>query len=549
MGFTLLGIHIRVAPSFLLFQIALAVFVGATLQTSPGLRIVAIVVVGAVVLVSVVVHEMGHALAARRAGLDPEVTLTWFGGFTRFVANVGPGRRLWISAAGVVYQATLAGIVWLLIQQGLFAGEDLPKALAEAFVWFNLFMAAVNLIPVGGMDGGAILGSLLELLRVPRPRLVMLVIYGLGGVVISIWGLTVRDWFIVLVGLYLTYAGVRGQTPHVRYELDALANPQLEAQIRRLLVTRRHAAAADLAREALDATDSEPYRVFATSVVLDALRNAGDVEGLAQALRELRLRGVDPVTVGQAHAAVGNTTEAATHLVRAIVDRKDADAAGELARVHLDSADIGSAVAVVGRWPELFDPIAGLAIHGRLVAMEAPDAARAVREVLSARREVRPGSVAHMLIVEGRVDEGLAMLRRDHDLGANRASGTWLDHGLTLAGRHDRAVRIGSETLPGAIEPDDAAVLVRLLFEAGEFDHAIAIGLPVSGLASAGDGLRYDVARALDATGDTEGALALLSTIEPLFLLRELPEEPGLTATRETEGFSRLVDQLASASV
>ncbi len=549
MGFTLLGIRIRVAPSFLVFQIGLAVFIGSTLQTSPMLRFVAIVVVGAIVLVSVVVHEMGHALAAHRAGLQPQVTLTWFGGFTRFVANVGPGRRLWISAAGVVYQAALAGIVWVLIQQGLFAGEDLPKALAEAFVWFNLFMAGVNLIPVGGMDGGAILGNLLELLRVPRPRLVLLVIYGLGGIAITIWGLSSADWFIIVVGLYLTYAGVRGQTPHVRYEFDALANPELEARIRRLLVTRQHAAAAELARHALDATDSEPYRVFATCVVLDALRDSGDTEALRGALGRLDLDGVDPVTAGRAYAAAGDTERAVAQLTRAIADDSDAFAAAELVRIHLDAGDTDRVLAVIGRRPDLIDPIVGLEAHRRLIAIDAMDAARGVREIMSARRGMRPGVVAHMLIVEGHEEQGLAMLERNHHLEANRASGVWLGHGLSLAGRSDRTTRVEAETLPGSIEPDEAAVLVRLLIEAGDPERAVAVGLPPSRVESASAAFRYDVVRALDAMGDTRRALALLAEIAPIYLLEKLPEEDGLAATRAASGFAELVESLAAATL
>jgi Zn-dependent protease/tetratricopeptide (TPR) repeat protein len=549
-SFGLLGIQIRVAPSFLIFQMGLAAYITVTLPTSGALKLLAVALIGAVVFISVIVHEMGHALAARRAGLDPEVTLTWFGGFTQFVANVGPGRRLWISAAGVVYQAAMAGIVWVLIQQGLFVGEDLPKALAEAFVWFNLVMAGVNLIPIGGMDGGAILGSVLELLRVPRPRLVLLIIYGLGGAALTIWALAASEWVLMFVGLYITYAGVRGQTPQVRYELDARANPDLEATLRRLLLTHRFDEAAGLARQALETIDSKPYKVFTTSVLLDSLRLGGSTEALADVLAHLDADGVDQLTLGLAYAAAGEAERAAAILTSLLTESGDATAAEELAGIYLSAGNPEAAAAVVGYRPDLFHPLRGLHVHHRLVGAGAMDAARAVRELMSAQRDVRPGSTAHMLIAEGLVEEGLAILQRDHALSANRASAAWLDHGLSMAGLHESAVQVRSEELPGSVDPEGAHLLVDLLTDRGEHERAVDVGLPaIENAGRLDDSFLYAVAKALDAAGRADDAVELLGRTSPLFLLRNLTEEPDFPKARHTAGFVELVEMLATAQL
>src|SRR5205814_467341 len=75
-----------------------------------------IVVWVAVVFLSVLVHEMGHALAIRRHGLSPEITLHWIGGLTSWngAQNLTRPQRIFISFAG-----PLAGFLFAAVVFGL----------------------------------------------------------------------------------------------------------------------------------------------------------------------------------------------------------------------------------------------------------------------------------------------------------------------------------------------------------------------------------------------------------------------------------------------
>ena len=549
MGFTLLGIRIRIAPTFLLFQVGLAVFVSLTLPTSASLKVAAFLLISVVVFVSVLVHEMGHALAARRAGAGAEITLVWFGGYTRYVANVSARRRLWISAAGVVYQVAMAAVVWLLIQQGLFADTFVPRRIAEAFVFFNLFMAGVNLIPVGGMDGGAILGSLLEMLRVPRPKLVLLVIYGVGGVGITMWALANGRWFFVAAGLYLTYSGIRGQVPHVLYEQDARANPQIEARVRRLQLTRQHAAAAQEAHTVLAGSDSSPYRVYATSVVLDGLRLAGQAHELREALVELDLTGIAPLTLTQAYRAADHPNRAIEVLLPAFADGRDPLIGLELAHAYVAAGLPGDATGLFVGDRSPLPPLLGIEVHSELVDGGALDAARAVRESVGAHREVPLGVTAHMMVREGFADQGLAILERDHESSANRATASWLEYGLSLTGRHQRAVIVRSQEVPGRLGSTDALSLTYLFVNLGAHQQAVDVGLsaldaPPDALT---DLLSYHVAGALDQVGRLDEALDLLSQIASVALMQMILDDDLLENVRSTDRFLDLVERLATS--
>ncbi len=112
---------------------------------------------------SIVLHELGHALAARRHGIGTaDITLYLFGGVARlerFPRSAGP--ELLIALAGpavnlaiVAALAAIAGLSWSLAP-GL-------AGLAMNLLFMNLALAAFNLLPIFPMDGGRVLRALLS---------------------------------------------------------------------------------------------------------------------------------------------------------------------------------------------------------------------------------------------------------------------------------------------------------------------------------------------------------------------------------------------------
>jgi Zn-dependent protease len=105
---------------------------------------------------SVLLHELGHALVARRLGVHISgIELSFFGGAAKMVQMPrSADHEIAIAAAGPAVSLMLAGA-------GLGLGLALHVPLFARIGEINLVLAAFNLIPALPMDGGRILRALL----------------------------------------------------------------------------------------------------------------------------------------------------------------------------------------------------------------------------------------------------------------------------------------------------------------------------------------------------------------------------------------------------
>jgi Zn-dependent protease len=115
----------------------------------------------AVLALSMLWHELGHALAVRRFGYPAEIELQAFGGLTRWRPPRPPRapERLAVALAG-----PLAG--GLLGAAALAAHALLPPGAPAEVAWMgvlvNLVWGGLNLLPVLPLDGAQALGALVE---------------------------------------------------------------------------------------------------------------------------------------------------------------------------------------------------------------------------------------------------------------------------------------------------------------------------------------------------------------------------------------------------
>ena len=114
----------------------------------------------------VLLHELGHALAARRFGIRTvDITLYPIGGVARLERMPrAPGAELVIALAGpAVNFAIAAAIGTLFFASALLLGIawSLESFLGELLV-VNLGLGLFNLIPAFPMDGGRVLRAALE---------------------------------------------------------------------------------------------------------------------------------------------------------------------------------------------------------------------------------------------------------------------------------------------------------------------------------------------------------------------------------------------------
>jgi Zn-dependent protease len=109
---------------------------------------------------SILLHELGHAWAARREGLEVDgITLWLFGGVSQFKGGFpSAGAEFRIAIAGPLVSLVL-GVVFVLI-----AIAGLPSAVDGVAAWLgyiNLVLLVFNLIPALPLDGGRVLRAAL----------------------------------------------------------------------------------------------------------------------------------------------------------------------------------------------------------------------------------------------------------------------------------------------------------------------------------------------------------------------------------------------------
>lgn len=159
--FSLARVPVRIRPSFWIVAGLLGLGLGDP-------RLLALWV--AVVFVSVLVHEMGHALTARRFGADAAVELNTIGGLTSWRSDgrgLTPGRRAAVAAAG-----SAAGIALGLATLGSFhlvgPTGGLIGLAVTMIVWVNIGWGVLNWLPIRMLDGGHLVMSLLDLVAGDR---------------------------------------------------------------------------------------------------------------------------------------------------------------------------------------------------------------------------------------------------------------------------------------------------------------------------------------------------------------------------------------------
>jgi Zn-dependent protease/CBS domain-containing protein len=120
--------------------------------------------------VCVFLHELGHALAARRYGIGTrDITMLPIGGLARLETMPdNPKQEFVVAVAGPLVNVALAGVLTAIIY--LLNREIAPMALSNIgfanffnnLFWANIVLAVFNMIPAFPMDGGRVLRALLS---------------------------------------------------------------------------------------------------------------------------------------------------------------------------------------------------------------------------------------------------------------------------------------------------------------------------------------------------------------------------------------------------
>lgn len=214
------SIPVRVHPLFWLVSLVFGmiavrgsgthVFVGVALWT-------------AAVFISILMHELGHALMAKAHGWPPRIVLHSMGG----LAIYSPTRQTRRAAILIDFMGPGAGFILggLILAGVLLSGHSvelipgfgprlgsgpdfrLGGGRLELFVVFmlyvNIFWGLINLLPVQPLDGGHIAKSIIEKFR-PRDAWPLALKLGIGtaaAVAIAAMFVTGDPWIAIMFGL------------------------------------------------------------------------------------------------------------------------------------------------------------------------------------------------------------------------------------------------------------------------------------------------------------------------------------------------------------
>ena len=168
---------------------------------------VAGVVIVCLAFASVLLHELGHALVARKLGVRVSgIELGFFGGAAKMVEMPRTANHeLAIAAAGPAVSLVLAGL-------GLGLGAMTHVPLIAWLGWTNLIIALFNLIPALPMDGGRILRALLtRKMDFVRATDVSVKIARVAAVAFALFGLAYGWYHLVLLAPFLWIMTTREQ--------------------------------------------------------------------------------------------------------------------------------------------------------------------------------------------------------------------------------------------------------------------------------------------------------------------------------------------------
>ncbi|MGE0771906.1 MAG: site-2 protease family protein [Cyclobacteriaceae bacterium] len=158
----------------------------------------------------VILHELGHALTARRFNIGTKsITLYPIGGVASLESiPKKPKEELWVALAGPAVNVVIAIALSPLVNRELITQPETlqtigPTNFLFAFVTVNLWLALFNLLPAFPMDGGRVLRALLafKLSRYKATRIaaaigqIMAILFVFAGFYVNP--------FLIFIGLFI----------------------------------------------------------------------------------------------------------------------------------------------------------------------------------------------------------------------------------------------------------------------------------------------------------------------------------------------------------
>jgi stage IV sporulation protein FB len=255
--FRVAGIEVRVHITFLLLLAFLALGSFASGGAAAAIQVVAFV---CLIFLCVLLHEFGHAMAARRYGIrTPDITLLPIGGLARLERMPEkPSEELVVAIAGPLVNVVIA-LLLFPFAQGMFHPEVIENAavgLVPKLFTANVMLVLFNLIPAFPMDGGRVLRAFLAM-RMDYARATALAASIGQGIAVmgGLWALTHGLPMLVLVAIFIfvgaqseaAFAQLKGLSASLRVQAATVTSftslplaSTLNDAVEALLATSQH---------------------------------------------------------------------------------------------------------------------------------------------------------------------------------------------------------------------------------------------------------------------------------------------------------------------
>ncbi len=207
-AFRLFGVPVRLHFTFILLVVFLTVSVLGNAQSNAAY---VIFLFGG--LLSVLLHEMGHAVVAAQFGVrTTEIVMFPIGGLSRMERPLRPTAEICVSLAGPLVNLLLAtGIFFYMVSNH----EATPIRLADflkphtasvmaLLLYGNVLLAVFNLLPAFPMDGGRVLRALLSYIR-PEDEATRIAAWmgRMLAIAMGLYGLVAAQFLLVFFAFFI----------------------------------------------------------------------------------------------------------------------------------------------------------------------------------------------------------------------------------------------------------------------------------------------------------------------------------------------------------
>ncbi len=271
----------------------------------------------------VVLHELGHALVARRFGVPTsDITLLPIGGVARLQRIPDkPIEEFLVAIAGPLVNVVIAALLYAAgARLTLTAAENdflLKGGFVGRLMLVNLFLVLFNLLPAFPMDGGRILRSLLAMVmdygRATR------IAAGIGQFMALLFvfvGLQVGNPILLLIALFV-WIGAQAEASQVEERLELTGVRVRDAMLTEFHVLRPSDTLGHVADLLLSGTQHE-FPVMGSDGATGVITREALMEGLAQSGRE--------AAVGEFQVPGIQGVEADSPLIPALAQLREAGA-------------------------------------------------------------------------------------------------------------------------------------------------------------------------------------------------------------------------------